>query len=363
MNDLATPTLEAPAPPVVTLDGEGDVSMNDLIDNLVKEQNGEPGGETPGDEGAKPAPKAETEEEVDEDDGIDDEHDEKRKKALSKEGKLEEERLEKAFIKLRQQERRGKERAIANENDKKAIIAARQEYDQRVQQFNAEYQPLLKLARENPIEFLAKAGWDKAKVADWIVNDNKLPPERLIAEADQRMREQTEALDRRQTEFEERQAQAQLQGKAREYEATVFSQVSHMASSGEYPLTLAMAKVDAGENGDVNQTIAAAVKNYCAKVYKETGKALAPVAAMRYFEQRLARQKEALGGGAPAQGGAGKTAGQPGAGQPRLLTNNDTSERNATSHTVATGDDDDDSRWKAVDKLLADANRGVFPEG
>jgi hypothetical protein len=373
VTEAAAPTLEAAAPAVSVIDqgGEsGEPSFNDVIDSLVKElpadatsEQLEDGAEKPPAEEKKP----ETEEEVDEEDGKDDEVDDRRKKALSKDGKLDEEKLSSAFARLRDQERRAKARAQSIDSDKQAILTARAEYDERVNEFKSKYEPLLELATKNPVQYLLKAGWTKQDIADFIVNDEKLPPERLIAEADQRMKTQVEDLDRRQREFEQNQAKEKTQSKAREYENLVDSQVRAMAP--KFSLTLKMATVDAGEGGDPLSVMHKAVLNYISSDYKrrvEAGeqnvKALAPRQALEYFESRLERQRAALADEVPGQAGAGKTAAQPGAGQPRPLTNDSSSERSAPLPQSGGEEQDEAVRQKAFDKLLADAERGVFPD-
>lgn len=370
MTEAVAPTLEATAPSVAVVDqgGEGgEPSFNDVIDSLVKEL---PAGEE-SEETAKNPPaeekKPETEAEVDENEGADDETDERRKKALSTDGKLDEEKLGRAFARARDQERRQAARGKALESEKQTILAARSEYETRVKEFNERYEPLLELATKNPVQYLLKAGWNKQQIADFIVNDEKLPPERLIAEADTRVRSQLEDLDRRQREFEEKQLLGTTQAKAREYENLVDSQVRAMAP--KFSLTMKMATADAGEGGDPLSVMHKAVLNYISSDYKrrvEAGeqnvKALAPRQALEYFESRLERQRAALADGVPGQAGAGKTAGQPGAGQPRPLTNDSSSERSAPPPSTGNDEQDEAARQKAFNKLLADAERGVFPD-
>jgi hypothetical protein len=355
-----TPTATITAP-----DSDG-TSIDDVVGSLLKEMPEVSEGEgeaKPAPGAADEAPEGKPEPETSEDDGLDDDGDEKRKKALSdKEGKLDEERLERAFIKLRSQERRAKERGAALESQKGLILKGREELDQRVKAFNEEYEPLLSLAKQNPKEFLLKVGWNRDEIAAFILNDDKIPTERLIAETDERLNRKAKELEERQAAFEASQQSEKLKEKARSFESVVSAQISELSASGAFPLALKMAELDAAElKSDPHTVLASAVKNYLAKVYKEEGKALAPKAAMEYFEKRLAARKAVYSDGAPAQGGAGKAA-QPGAGQPRLLSNADTSQRGSTGARPAQDLDDDDSRWAAVDKLLEDANRGVFPE-
>src|SRR6185436_10897886 len=144
--------------------------------------------------------------------------DEKRKADLSKDGKLDEGKLSAAFAKVREQERRAKARAQQLEADRQAILA---------------------LAKSNPIEYLKKQGWTKQQIADFIINDEKLTPEHLVADMDARVKAQLEDLDRRQREFAENVEKQRVQAKAAEYESLVLTQISTQIDA--YPLTKRMA--------------------------------------------------------------------------------------------------------------------------
>lgn len=271
------------------------------------------------------------------------ETDEKRKEALSTDGKLSEEKLSRAFAKVREQERRAKNRAQAIEADRQAILAARKEVDD----VRGAYEPLRELATKNPVEFLMKSGWTKQQVADFILNDDKLPPERLIAESDKRISEKLEQLDRREREFSEKMESERVQGKAREYEHLVLTQIQ--SNLDQYPLTKRMSSRP-GEN------IHKATLNYIGRIFKETGKALAPRDALVYFEKRFTEERDALLGDSHGQAVAGQTASKPGAGQPRALTNSATAERGVKPPIDAADVE------AQVDKLIADAERGIFPD-
>src|SRR6185436_2406702 len=238
--------------------------------------------------------------------------DEKRKADLSKDGKLDEGKLSAAFAKVREQERRAKARAQQLEADRQAILAARKEVDDA----RAQEEPIRALAKSNPIEYLKKQGWTKQQIADFIINDEKLTPEHLVADMDARVKAQLEDLDRRQREFAENVEKQRVQAKAAEYESLVLTQISTQIDA--YPLTKRMASRP-GE--DLHK----ATLNYLARVYRDEGKALAPKDALEYFENRFREERDALSD-PPGQAGTVPT-GKPGAGQPRALTNGDTSER------------------------------------
>lgn len=348
MSEEAAAVVETP----VT---EGTGGAEPSLDDVIAAAQAEIGMETPAETPAEPAQP--------------DPVDAKRKEELSKDGTLSAEKLSAAFAKLRAQERRSKARAQELEAQKQAILRAREEVDGRVK----EATPLLELAKTNPTEYLLKSGWTRQQIADFIVSDGKIPTERLVAEADERIRKQLEEvdgrqkeIDRRQREFEERVAREKTQGAAREYESLVYQQVQ--GSAAQFPLVMAQAALDAEETGDADpaRTVQKAVLNYVSRHYKqqveqgvEHPKALAPRDALAYFEKRLERQKQVLAGGVPGQAGAGKAASNPGAGQPRALTNGATSERGVTP--LPNGDDEE-ARQLAVEKLLADADRGVYPD-
>lgn len=267
--------------------------------------------------------------------------DAKRKKLSDPEGKLSQDKLDNAFAKLTAEGRRLRTKAEEHKANVASFEAAKAQYDaaieqhaQRVQARDKEHDDFLARMKKDPLGALEKSGWTVEKLVAWIQNDGKHTPESLIEETRSKYDTEIEALRKENEEIKNGLKKSRFESAAAQYEAKATATMEALMPSYEY-----ISKYD------LKTEVAPKVLQNIAYIYREGGNvgdkhypkgtALDPKVILDYFEAQTAKEVSRFGV-RPGQAGAANRAANPGAVQPKTLSNADTGARG-----VRTQDDDD----------------------
>jgi hypothetical protein len=114
----------------------------------------------------------------------------------------------------------------------KAREARMQEVERRLQ----EMEERSKTYRVNPLEALKDYGHDYKSVTDYVLNEGKMPPERLVGQVEEKLSKEIEALKaERQKELEEKKQQAEAESARirKDFEQNCFDYVEQNAQTYE----------------------------------------------------------------------------------------------------------------------------------
>lgn len=285
----------------------------------------------------KPEPKAAKEEEEEPENETDEEHAKRRRQKLqSKEGKLDEDKLERAFAKLTSQERRLKQQRTEFQSERsqweqRVQIAESKvkEYDERKTALETEWNERREKAKREPLTALQELGWTLEQLTQYVANEGKIPPEKLLKDMEDGHKKRLEELENKQKELQESIRAQQVRAQALSYQQKVFDEVSDEYKSLKY-----VAKKHTLEQ------LQPLVRDHLVKTYRETGKALDPRTVLRQYEASIIEDLKRLGIDAEQTSAASEQKQTSGAGKPpKPLTNGAAAER---TRVASISDDDDD---------------------
>lgn len=321
----ATPAVVvSEAPGVETSGGESEVFDRDAAMREAFNDNSTP----------EPAVEAQTktDEQLTEEQLEQQRSDTRRKKLSDDEGKLSQDKLDGAFAKLTAEGRRHKARLAEFNTQKTQFETAKAQYDaavnaaaERVTAQEKEFADLKEQAKSSPLGVLEKLGWDVKRLVSFIQNDGKHTPETQIEdtrrEYDQRIAAQQKKLEELENGIRER----SFKSAAADYQTKATKQITELMP--KYPL--------AGTYDLATEIVPKVLQNIT-HIYREGGElggvkypkgtALDPKAVLDHFEAQEAKAL-ARHGFRPGQAGTAASAAQPGAVQPKTLSNKDTSSR------------------------------------
>ncbi len=198
----------------------------------------------------------------------------------------------------------------------------------------------------DPVAFLASAGWTKDQIVQWIQSDGKVEPEILIKQLSEKHQKEMEEL---RAEREREREELKRERTKRELDrvgAELDSEVSTMLKGDPEFGLLQKFVAKKGEAG-----VQKRVKDIIAKVWGEKQQVVDPRDVLVYLERELAEIQ--LSDPSPGQAPAVKTA-NPVAVEPKPITNQATSQR-----TVVPQEEEDTLEgWRARSRAIL---RGEIP--
>ena len=352
---LATIAAPSPAPvaapPVVEADAPFD--RNAALDSMRAEfSDGEEevtkAPENPGEEPVVEEPAKELSEE---------EKAEARKAKLKdKDGKIDQSKVDAAFAKLTAEGKRLRAKAEAFKAEKSQFETAKAEYDaaiekasQRIIDEDKSREARRERAKTAPLGVLEELGWTVPKLITWIESDGQVDPAAVV---DEKLSEFDKRLAEREAKLEERERaikEGSFKNAAAQYEAKASKTIGELLPTYEF-----ISKYD------MTTEVVPKVLQNIAAIYREGGKlgdktypkgtALDPKTVLDHFEAHEARQLARFGI-VPGQARATASVANPGAAQPKTLSNRDTSARSV----VAKNDDDEPfNRDEAIRRAIAE---------
>lgn len=265
--------------------------------------------------------------------------DEPKKPQTKEEVEAELEKLSGAFAKLTAQDRRLKARAAEHKADVQKFEAEKQSFEAERQNFQAEregFQAQLGKAKQSVEECLKLGGWSMDDVANWILNDGKVPTEKLIRDMEESTKAELEKLRKEKEEARAQFEREQTELEQRRFDTNLQTHLVDAVKGYKYLSRLPM-----------DTEVFPGVKKYLLTEYQKGNKGVAVEDALRYFEQRLSDMAATLGVAAvPESEGAVKSA-QPAAAKPETpkpapITNRDASLRSVRPSVEETDEDEID---------------------
>jgi hypothetical protein len=247
----------------------------------------------------------------------------------------------------------------------KRLKEHRKEFETEKNTFTTERESLLKEKQElesvknNPIDFLSKAGWSKEKIVEWIQGDGRVDPEILVKQLDEKhQRELAELRAERQrekdefeTEQEGRRRQRDLQRVEGELNTEVKSLVMTDAELGV--LKRLIDKKPEKFEAFVQKRVGAIIAEVWTKTLNKgehegtgRGEVVDPRDALLYLQRELAELQLDSPGQVPAVKSA-----NPAAVEPTPITNHATSQR--TVQAVTYDETDPEARRARAAAILA----------
>jgi hypothetical protein len=254
------------------------------------------------------------------------------------------------FAKVHAQETRLKER-------QKELLTEKETFSKEKESILKEKQEL-EAMRNDPVGFMAKAGWTKEKIVEWIQGDGRVDPEILVKQLDEKhQRELAELRAERQREKEAYETEQQDRQRKRDMERVegeLYTEVKSLVDSDGELGTLKRYIAKKPEKNEA--VIQRRVGSIIAECWKRTfnkgeneglnkGTVVDPRDALLYLQQELAElQLE------PGQAPAVKPA-NPAAVEPSPITNHATSQR--TIQNVEYDETDPEARRARAAAILA----------
>jgi hypothetical protein len=139
-----------------------------------------------------------------------DEHAKKLREELTeKDGKLSQDKLERAFASLTKQEKRLKNKVKALGQEREVFVGERERVAALQKEIETERATLAARrdkAKSKPLEALTELGWSYEDLVKYVMQDGKIPPEKLVAdmkaEQARELQEQKKELDALKTDIE-----------------------------------------------------------------------------------------------------------------------------------------------------------------
>lgn len=170
----------------------------------------------------------------------------------------------------------------------------------------------------DPVQFLAAAGWTKDRIVEWIQSDGKVDPEILVKQFSEKHQKELEELK---AERERERQELMLEKQSRQLETLKHELDAEVASMAKQDPEFTLLQKFIAKKGEAG--VQKRVRDIIAQVWNQKQQVVDPRDVLVYLERELA---EIQLGDAPGQVPAVKSA-NPAAVEPKPITNQATSQR------------------------------------
>lgn len=204
--------------------------------------------------------------------------------------------------------------------DRKAFDAQSREFKAKTESFAQRETKLAEREAQmnDPVQFLAAAGWTKDRIVEWIQSDGKVDPEILVKQFSEKHQKELEELK---AEREREREELKLEKQGRQLETLKHELDTEVASMAKTDPEFALLQKFIAKKGEAG--VQKRVRDIIAQVWNQKQQVVDPRDVLVYLERELA---EIQLGDAPGQAPAVKSA-NPAAVEPKPITNQATSQR------------------------------------
>lgn len=200
----------------------------------LKLQHGDDGEDKPEEAKKPPEPKAEPESVGD---GDEEESKKARAELMDKDGKLDNDKLERAFASLTKQEKRLRKREGELRDGRKGFELQQAQHKESLaalEQEREQFRTRRERAKKNPLSALEELGWTYEQVVKYVVDDGKVPPEKLVRDIEEATKTRLDELKREKDELQADVEKHRTIQAGTDYERRLRANVAELHSAYKY---------------------------------------------------------------------------------------------------------------------------------
>lgn len=160
-----------------------------------------------------------------------------RESLTEKDGKLSQDKLERAFASLTKQEKRLKKRVGDFRTEQKSFELQQEQHQIAVREVEAEREQgraRRERAKTNPLEALNEIGWTFEQLTKYVMADGKIPPEKLIADMESSVKERLDKLSKEKDDLQQNIEKQRVIAAGTEYERKLRANVNELLPSYDF---------------------------------------------------------------------------------------------------------------------------------